>query len=208
MVVFKRKCKITFICHGATINTEENRLFDDENYPAINSNGKREMEEISEFIKNKGLKIDKIYASTALRTTQSARIISQICGVEFETIDNLFSRKMGEWSGLTYDEIEEKFPKMLEEYHNDRENFKTKGGETIPEFNKRVHDVINKIIEENLNKRLIIVTHADVIQAAIADILDIPVQSQFKIRIPTGSATQISYYTDFASLIYSAYEPV
>ncbi|MBQ3642884.1 hypothetical protein II906_13310, partial [bacterium] len=65
MVVFKRKCKITFICHGATINTEENRLFDDENYPAINSNGKREMEEISEFIKNKGLKIDKIYASTA-----------------------------------------------------------------------------------------------------------------------------------------------
>ena len=32
-MLFKRKCKITFIRHGATINTEENRFFDDENYP-------------------------------------------------------------------------------------------------------------------------------------------------------------------------------
>ena len=65
-----------------------------------------------------------------------------------------------------------------------------------------------KIIENNLNKRLIIVTHGDVIQAAIANALEIPVQHQFKVYIPTGSATQISYFEDFASLVYSGYLPL
>ena len=102
MLLFKRKCKITFIRHGATINTEENRLFDDETYPAINANGKLEMENISNWIKNKGLKVDKIYSSSALRTMQSARILSQICDQNFEIINGLESRKMGIWCGLSF----------------------------------------------------------------------------------------------------------
>ena len=52
--MFIRKCKITFIRHGATINTEENRLFDDETYPAININGKTEMEEIGLYVAQTG----------------------------------------------------------------------------------------------------------------------------------------------------------
>lgn len=208
MLLFKRKCKITFIRHGATINTEENRLFDDETYPAINVNGKIEMENISNWIKKKGLKVDKIYSSTALRTTQSARILSQICNSNFEIIEGLESRKMGIWSGLSFKEIEEKYPHTLEAYHKDPENYRTEGGETILELNKRIAQTINEIIENNLNKRLIIITHGDVIQAAIANALGIPVQHQFKVYIPTGSATQISYFEDFASLVYSGYLPL
>ena len=79
---------------------------------------------------------------------------------------------------------------------------------TISDFNKRVDETILKIIEENHNKRLIVITHGSVIQAAIANALKIPANSQFKVYIPTGSATQISYFEDFASLVYSAYVPI
>ena len=107
-MLFKRKCKITFIRHGATINTEENRLFDDESYPALNVNGKYQMEKIAAWIKNKGLKIDKIYSSTALRTVQSAEIISSVCKKDFELLPGLTSRRNGIWSGLSFEEIEKK----------------------------------------------------------------------------------------------------
>ncbi len=207
-MLFKRKCKITFIRHGATINTEENRLFDDENYPALNINGKYQMKKISEWVKQKGLKIDKIYASSALRTVQSARILSQVCKRDFEILQELTSRKNGVWSGLSFDEIEKKYPKMLEEYHKDPAHFCPENGESVIELNKRTASVISDIIEENIAKRLIIVTHGEVIQAAVANALDIPLKNQFKVYIPTGSATQISYYEDFASLVYSAYIPL
>lgn len=207
-MLFKRKCKITFIRHGATINTEENRLFDDESYPALNVSGKYQMEKISEWIKRKGLKTDRIYASSALRTVQSARILSSICGKDFEIINELRSRKNGIWSGLSFDEIEKKYPQMLDEYHKNPEHYSPEGGETTFELNARVAEALDDIIEKNVSKRIIIVTHGEVIQAAIANALGIPLKNQFKVYIPTGSATQISYYEDFASLVYSAYVPV
>jgi len=203
-MLFKRKCKITFIRHGSTINTDENRFFDDETYPAINSAGRKEMEKISQWVKNKGLKIDKIYSSSALRTIQSSDILSNICERDFEILYELKSRKAGIWSGLSFEEIEQKYPNMLDEFHEHPETFCPEGAETLSDLNKRVDNIINK----NLHKRLIIVTHGDVIQAAIANALNIPPGNQFKIYIPTGSATQISYFEDFASLVYSAYIPI
>ncbi len=207
-MLFKRKCKITFIRHGATINTDENRFFDDENYPSINAVGKIEMEKISEWVKNKGLKIDKIISSSAHRCVQSSRILSSICNYDFEIDENLSSRKSGIWSGLSFEEVEQKYPNMLELYHKKPEEYCPDGAETVIGFNKRIGDIIENIIEQNQDKRLIIVTHGSVIQAAVANALSIPLKDNFKVYIPTGSATQISYFEDFASLVYSAYIPI
>lgn len=207
-MLFKRKCKITFIRHGATINTEENRFFDDENYPAINVNGKEEMEKISFWVKNKGLKIDKIFSSSALRCEQSARILSSICNCEFETIENLTSRKVGVFSGLTFEDVEQKYPNKVAEFYKNPEEFCPEGGELISDFNKRIDEIIGSIIEENQGKRLIVITHGSVIQSVVANALSIPAKDQFKVYIPTGSATQISYFENFASLVYSAYIPI
>lgn len=205
--MFNRKCKITFIRHGATINTEENRFFDDEKFPAINENGRLEMEKISEWIDNSGLKIDKIYTSPALRCVQSTRILSQTCNQDFEILYNLTGRKFGIYNGLSSDEIEVKYPGQIEKYYKNAETYTPDGAESLENLNKRTNQIIQELIKKNTNKRIIIITHGEIIQAAVANIANIPLNDQFKIYIPTGSATQISYFEDFASLIYSAYIP-
>ena len=101
-----------------------------------------------------------------------------------------------------------KYPNLLDKFHEDPENFCPKGAESLDIFNRRVDTVLNKIIADNLHKRLIIVTHGEVIQAAVANALNIPHSSQFKLYVPTGSATQISYFEDFASLVYYSYIPI
>lgn len=207
-MLFKRKCKITFIRHGATINTEENRFFDDENYPALNANGKDEMEKIAIWVKNKGLKIDRVFSSSALRCEQSARILASICNCDFEKIEQLTSRKVGVFSGLTFEDVEQQYPNKVAEFYKNPEEFIPAGGESILDFNKRIAEIISSIIEENQGKRLVVITHGSVIQAVVANALSIPSKDQFKVYIPTGSATQISYFEDFASLVYSAYIPI
>ena len=146
-MIFKRKCKITFIRHGATINTEENRLFDDENYPALNAAGKYEMEKIANWVNNKGLKIDKIFASSALRSVQSAEILSKICRHDFEILPDLRSRKNGLWSGMSFTEIEKKYnnhKKAIPILENIIKTYKTL---TNPEEkNKLLSSIIKEII--------------------------------------------------------------
>ena len=111
--MFKRKCKITFIAHGSTIYSEDNRLTDKLDYPPLNENGELELEKIVDFIKKRGLKTNKIYASPALVTVQSAEILADELKQDFETLPDLYNRKCGIWSGLSFSQIENKYPDML-----------------------------------------------------------------------------------------------
>ena len=208
MNMFNRKCKITFISHGATIHSEENRLSDNGSYPPINEAGEEEIEKIGEWLKKRAIKNDKIYTSSALRTIQTAQMISKVFKKDFEVVDGLYSRKYGVWSGLTFEQIENKYPQILDKFHENPSSFRPEGGETILEFDKRISKIIKKIVEENIGNRIIIVTHPDVIQAAISKAIQLSPKHQTKIYIKTGSASQISYFESWASLVYSGYVPL
>lgn len=206
--MFKRKCKVTFIAHGATIHSEENRLFDKENYPPLNDAGEEEIQKICEWLVKREIKNDKIYASSALRTIQSAQLIAKTFKTDFEILDDLSARKFGIWSGMTFEQIEEKYPQMLEQMHQNPTSFFPKDGETITDFNKRTNKIIKKIVNKNIGNRIIIVTHPDVIRSAIVNAIELPAKNQGKVYIKTGSATQISYFDTWSSLVYSGYVPL
>ena len=200
--MIKRKCKIIFIRHGATIYTEENRLCDKIDYPPLNEVGKAEMTDTAQWIKSQGVMFDKILCSPEARVIQSARILSKICKKEAEVISDLSAKRCGIWSGLSFEQIEQKYPEQLEMYHNNKADFVVPEGESLSSFNNRTGQIIERIVEENDSNRIIIVTHKDVIQSCIARILRIPADYQTRIVIPTGSATQISYFQGRALLNY------
>lgn len=206
--MFNRKCKITFISHGATLNSEENRLSDNGNYPPINEAGEEEIEKICEWLKRRAIKNDRIYTSSALRTIQTAQMVSKIFKKDFEIINELHARKYGNWSGLTFEQIESKYPQIFNKFYENSSSFSPENGETVLEFNKRVAKIIEKIVEENIGNRIIIITHPEVIQAAISKAIKLAPKYQSKIYIKTGSASQISYFENWASLVYSGYVPL
>lgn len=205
---FDRKCKITFICHGATIYSEENRFSDNDNHPQLNENGVEEVEKICEYLKQRGVKNDKIYTSTATRCIQTAKYVSKVYKKDFEIIE-LKPRKCGAFSGLTFEQIETKQPELLQRLIKEPDKrTPDEDAESVSEFIERVGKKIDEIVENNQGNRVIIVTHQDVIKAAICDALNIPHSSLQHIYIKTGSATQISYFESWKSLIYSDYTPL
>lgn len=205
---FSRKCKITFICHGATIYTEENRFSEVENYPQLSDMGQEEVERICDFLKRRGVKNDVIYASPSARTVQTAKTIAKLYKKDISVIDELKPRKCGKLNGLTIEQIESKYPELLEKWFNNPEYDDELEAESINDFIKHTKTTIDEIVENNIGNRVIIVTYPEVIQAAICAALDMPSDKIAKIFIKTGSATQISYYEKWASLVYSDYTPV
>jgi len=206
--MFDWKCKIIFIRHGSTIYTNQNRLYDLDDYPPINEKGKTEIEKIATWLKASNFNVDMIYTSSALRSIQSTRIVSKHLKKDFEIVDNLFERRAGIWGGLTFKQIGEKYPEMYEQYRKNPCSFWPEGGESKIDINNRVKQAISELVKKHYLKRLVIITHADVIQAAISTSIGIPSENQGKIYIPTGSATQINYSYEWASLVYSAFLPL
>ena len=205
---FNRKCKITFICHGATIYSEENRLSDVENYPQLSELGPDEVERITEYLRRRAVKNDVIYTSPAVRTMQTAKIISKLYKDDAIVLENLHPRKCGKLNGLTLEQIDSKYPNLLESWFNNLEYDEDLEAESINDFIARVKKVIDNVVAQNEGNRVIIVTHPDVIQAAICAALEMPANKIAKIFIRTGSATQISYYEKWSSLVYSDYTPI
>ncbi|MBO6087614.1 histidine phosphatase family protein [bacterium] len=205
---FDRKCKITFICNGSTIYSEDYRLTDSEKYPPLSDKGVDEIEKICTFLKKRGVKNDKIYSSPATRSKQSAEMISKLFKQDYEIIEDLHPRKCGGYNGLTFPQIEEKYPDALERMINRTDIPTPDDAEAVSDFIKRVKISINDIISQNQGNRIIIVTHRDIIKAAVCSALNMPDSSLHRIYIKSGSATQISYFENWASLVYCDYIPI
>ena len=198
--MFKRKCKITFVSHGATVHTMDGIICDTEKYPKLNEFGEEEIEKVCRTLENRAVAYDKIYTSSSARCTQSAEIIAKLFKKKISIID-LPARNHGDWSGRSYEDLFDQYgPEViLQEPQN---------GESIATFNKRVSDVIDKLVEENRGNRIIVVTTPDVLQSAIAKTLELTPVNQFKNLIKTGTLTQISYFESWKSLVYSDYTPL
>lgn len=97
--MFKRKCKITFISHGATVHTMDGIICDTEKYPKINEFGEEEIEKVCEYLENRAVTYDKIYTSSSARCTQSAQIIAKLFKKEITSID-LPARNHGNGAGV------------------------------------------------------------------------------------------------------------
>jgi len=205
---FNRRCKITFISHGATIYSEEGRFSDNPNYPPLSDLGVEETENVVKYLKARAIKNDVIYSSPAVRTQQSAEMISKLFKQDFETVEDLTSRKCGNWNGLTYSQILAKYPDGISEILSNLESNNEDSGENTVEFIARIKKVIDELVEKNDGNRIIIVTHPDVIQAAICAALDISADKMLKIYIRTGSVTQISYFENWSSLVYCDHVPL
>lgn len=207
-MIFKKKCKITYIAHGATIYSENHKLSNGLEYPPINKNGEEQMYNILEFIKIRGVKNDRIISGPALCAIQSAEILSEELKRDFVINKELLPRNYGDWDGLTLEQVKKKYPEFENRTGVSMFLETPENGEDLDSFNKRVENAVSNIVEENIGKRILVVTHPAIIRSAVCSALKIPTEAQYNIYIKTGSATQLSYFEDGTCLKYSNYVPI
>lgn len=198
--MFKRICKITFITHGATVYTMDGIVNDTLKYPKLNEHGEDEIKKVCEYLKQRGVAYDKIYTSPNACCTQSAQTIAKIFKQKPVAL-NLKPRNHGTWHGSF-------FADLFKEYGMSVFSQTPENGESLEDFNKRIVETIDDLIKENKGNRIIVVTTPEVVQAALAQALELKPENQYRILIKTGSLTQISYFEGWSSVIYSDYSPL
>ena len=112
-----------------------------------------------------------VYSSPNERAFRTATYINENKQVPIYTIEGLKEIHFGDWEGKTKEEIE-----STEMYNIEYQNFWNNPhmynhdphkGESLAAFKQRVEDALKKIISENNNGNVLIVTHAVVIRAIL-----------------------------------------
>ena len=150
--------RMIFVRHGYSVANEEERFAGHSDFP-LAAMGLEQAERVADYIV-KNEKIDKIYSSGLLRTTQTAQPTADALGLPIIADHGLREIFAGEWEGMKFVDIFKKYNDDFNMWLNDLANVRCTGGESAKELFERVSDTVVRLGKENDGKTLLLATHA------------------------------------------------
>ncbi|MDR1514357.1 MAG: histidine phosphatase family protein [Synergistaceae bacterium] len=128
--------------------------------------------------------MNRIISSDLMRAADTADIVAglqkkKLCAVEHDP--SLREINMGEWDGLTKDDIREGYVDIFRRRGNDVENVTPPGGESLGQLRTRGIEAFHRITEESKNLRnILIVAHGAIMWSVISGLFDMPLGSLYR----------------------------
>lgn len=136
---------------------------------------------------------ESIVTSPLKRCQEFALALGQKNGVAV-TIENNFKEiGFGVWEGKTPEQLQADTPLEYDGFYRDPVNNRPQNSESLEVFSKRVTQGYAKIIANNPGRQVLIVCHAGVIRAIIANILHAAPLGIYKIKVSNGGVTRIRH---------------
>ncbi|UCZ54831.1 histidine phosphatase family protein [Bacillus shivajii] len=167
--------------HGETQWNKENRLQGSKD-SELTDNGIENAIMLGKRLSN--IDFNAIYSSTSERAFQTAKYITLDKDIPIYTNEDLKEIHFGEWEGKTKEEI-----LAIKNYNIQFRNFwdnphtynhKPHKGEGLTVFKQRVEDAVRRVISENHNGNILIVTHAVVIRAILSFTMNISTEQMWE----------------------------
>lgn len=112
-----------------------------------------------------------LLSSDALRAQQTAEALATSIGVEIRADARLREADLGDWEGLTRDEVERRFPREYLAWRHGVD-IRRGGGETYVEVAARAQAAIGEgLVELPPGETMVVVTHGGTAKAAIGRLL-------------------------------------
>ncbi|MGX9179739.1 histidine phosphatase family protein [Mesorhizobium sp. BHbdii] len=131
-----------------------------------------------------------ICCSPRERTLETAKPIAIACGPDKITIcQELDEIDFGAWSGKTFEELNQDADWRV--WNSRRQQARTPGGETMLDVQQRVTSLMQQLRKRYQNQSVALVSHADVIKAAVCKVLGLPLGDCFRFDIDPASITTV-----------------
>lgn len=138
--------------------------------------------------------VGQIFSSRLKRALETAQIIGDSQGVKVETVEGLREVDFGEWEGLTWKEIEQKYPNEYKLWWENPAGIAPPGGETREELHRRSADVVEWILA-HARRDLAVVLHGG-IMAYVVEYLMRNSRKDKAIIVENASITTLEYDAD------------
>jgi probable phosphoglycerate mutase len=136
-----------------------------------------------------GAGIAAIYASPLERTRETAAIVGRRLGLPVSILDDLAELDFGEWTGKTFDEV--RLDPRWPEWAAHRSISCIPGGETMREVQRRVVEALIEMRAQHPDESVVVVSHGDVIRAALVFALGMPLDFYGRIEVATASLSTL-----------------
>ena len=134
-------------------------------------------------------KIEALYSSPLQRTRETAEILSARLDVPVEYRDDLLELDFGEWTGLTFDAV--RADERWRLWSTCRSIATVPGGESMRAVQERAVRALFELRQAHRDGTVLIVSHGDVIRAALLFALGMPLDFYSRIEVGLASLNTI-----------------
>jgi probable phosphoglycerate mutase len=150
--------------------------------------GKRQVLDTAKYLGE--ISIDKVLVSPVVRTIETAEIVCEYLGLDYQIDERLYEIELGRLVGMNYEEIISKYGNLFLEFYTENEAALTPYGvESFASIKQRIKNILDEMAEIYSDRNVLMISHLDPIKAAIAIILDLKPESLYKWQIRNASLT-------------------
>lgn len=125
--------------------------------------------------------VDAIYSSDLSRAVKTAEILAERFDLSVKQDRNFRETNFGDWEGKSISELTANFPHEFGKFFTEPEKCHPPQGETFLQCQARVINALDRIVADNDNQNIIIVTHGAVIRLILCAALDISIHKMWAI---------------------------
>ena len=185
---------LILVRHGETDWNKEQRVMGPNPIP-LNKTGREQAMKTAEWLSTLSFKV--IYSSPYRRALETAEIIAKK-QKKISVIPTPEVREVGygDWVEMTFEEIEEKYPKYFKHYREKPSTVEIPGGEKGMEIFSRVKFFLESLRQKHDGENVLVVSHADVIKAMVVVFLNLPLDSLQRVACDNGCIAALQYGTN------------
>ena len=159
---------IILVRHGETDWNAGGRMQGQSDTP-LNALGRAQAQRAAQRLRHEPVRA--IYSSDLARALETATIIGQALGLPVVTSARLRERRYGMWEGLTWSEIQARYPEQMAERRARPLEFAPPGGESGQELLARALAELQIIGQRHLGEVVVVVTHGGLCYVLLHHIL-------------------------------------
>jgi probable phosphoglycerate mutase len=168
--------------------------------PGLNALGREQVDRAARWLAEQG-GVDEIVSSPLRRTRETAAVVAERLNLPVSIADGLAEASFGEWDGLTFDEVQQRWPDELEAWLGSV-YAAPPGGESYAAVSRRVLAAKARLmVSQPASRRLLLVTHVTPIKLLVRDALDAPLHVIHRIQVAPASVSTIAWWPDGVSAL-------
>jgi broad specificity phosphatase PhoE len=136
-----------------------------------------------------GEEIEALYSSPLQRARETAEILSERLELPIQYREDVLELDFGEWTGLTFDEV--RADQRWQAWSNCRSIATVPSGESMREVQERTVKAVLDLHRTHRDATVVVVSHGDVIRAALLFALGMPLDLYSRIEVGLASINTI-----------------
>ena len=141
--------------------------------------------------------LSAVYCSDLSRSVKSAEIVAGPFGLRRVVIPDLRERGFGIWEGMTFSEIQERYPEEFASWASDPLKYSPPGGESTIRVKGRVIRALDEIVGRHNGEHLAVVAHGGVNRIILCHLLGVPLENIFRIEQDHAAVNVIEFWEKY-----------